>query len=74
MKCFVVILLLALFAVAFCQTNPVEPEKLEPEPAQDAPRDKRGTFLAYTAPYTYPYLPYAYSYRTIPYSYYPYYL
>ncbi|XP_076173025.1 uncharacterized protein LOC143149494 [Ptiloglossa arizonensis] len=74
MKCFIAIVLLALFAVAFSEEKSIEPEKLEPVPVQDAPRDKRGVFLSYASPYTYSsYVsPLAYS---LPYTYrnYPYY-
>ncbi|XP_029037622.1 uncharacterized protein LOC114873447 [Osmia bicornis bicornis] len=84
MKCYIAIALLALFAVAFAAEQPAESEKIEPvvsaEP-QDAPRDKRGLLLGYTAPvaYTSYAAPVAYSASySVPYAYrtyptYPYY-
>ncbi|XP_012152413.2 uncharacterized protein LOC105664081 [Megachile rotundata] len=87
MKCYIAVALLALFAVAFAAEQPNEPEKIEPvvsAEAQEAPRDKRGLLLSYTAPVAYsPYAaPIAYSasysvpyaYRTYPYYYSSYYL
>lgn len=71
MKFFVAFAFLALFAVAYAQSQPVETEpetekKVDPNGAvteTDAVRDKRGLLLksglsytTYTAPYTAPYV------------------
>ncbi|XP_076682557.1 uncharacterized protein LOC143376297 [Andrena cerasifolii] len=80
MKCFVAIVLLAMFAFAYAAENLPETEQLGVlSSVPDAPRDKRGVLLSYSAPLSYPYsspiaytssfsLPYAY--RSYPYSYY----
>ncbi|XP_015439481.1 PREDICTED: uncharacterized protein LOC107194376 [Dufourea novaeangliae] len=82
MKCFAAIVLLAMFAVAFAEEKPAEAEKLEPVapfPGPDAPRDKRGLLLSYSAPLTYAAhsapLTYSSSYSSLPYAYrsFPYY-
>ncbi|CAK9817887.1 hypothetical protein ANTQUA_LOCUS9587 [Anthophora quadrimaculata] len=81
MKCFFAVVLLALFAVAFAAETPDEPQNVQQSlnPADpNAPRDKRGVLLSYTAPiaYTsYASAPLAYSAHNVPYAYrsYPYY-
>ena len=80
MKCFVAIVLLAMFAIAYAAENLPETEELGPTaPFIRAPRDKRGVLLNYNAALSYPYsspiayartynLPYAYN--SYPYNYY----
>ncbi|KMQ85940.1 hypothetical protein RF55_15244 [Lasius niger] len=83
MKCFVAVLLLALFAIVMAVEQAPEIKKIATEKetqAADPARDKRGLVLgayaplSYAAPYTYSYsLPYAYSSYAYPYYRYPYY-
>ena len=79
MKCFVAIVLLAMFAFAYAAESLPEAEQLGvPAGVPVAPRDKRGV-LSYSAPLSYAYsAPISYTssynvpyvYRTYPYSYY----
>ncbi|XP_076238335.1 uncharacterized protein LOC143181684 [Calliopsis andreniformis] len=79
MKCFITIVLLALFAMAFAEEKPAEPEKFGPVPVapQEVPRDKRGVVLSYSSPlaYTAYSTPIYSSSYNLPYAYrsYPYY-
>ncbi|XP_076282991.1 uncharacterized protein LOC143210226 [Lasioglossum baleicum] len=77
MKCFVAIVLFALFAIAFAEEKPVVQAEVAdsaaPVAAPDAPRDKRGVLLSYAAaplaysPYTAP-IAYSSAY-SLPYAY-----
>ncbi|XP_011261549.1 uncharacterized protein LOC105254510 [Camponotus floridanus] len=74
MKCFVAVLLLALFAIVMAVEQVPEIKKVasvEKETQVDAARDKRGLVLGAYAPLSYA-APYSYSSYSLPYAYSPY--